>query len=126
MTALNTRAHSSSCTPTLLLVVIINKNFNFLTNKYQIILNAIVFLHHNIETSRWKVSRKVISVTFCYRSVNTLGVVVSRLAREDMAAMEGTQGCGLLIKLRIATTRQHQVVTRAQLVSEVEEVIFAL
>ena len=53
-----------------------------------------------------------------------LGVGVSRLAQEDMVAMEEVQGNGLLIRLPTATTSQHQVVTQAHLALEVEEVIF--
>ena len=53
-----------------------------------------------------------------------LGVGVSRLAQEDMVAMEEVQGNGLLIRLPTATTSQHQVVTQGHLALEVEEVIF--
>ena len=63
---------------------------------------------------------------FPCRSVLTLGVGVSRLAQEDMVAMEGVQGNGLLSKLPTVTTSQHQVVTRAHLALEVEEVIIKL
>ena len=63
---------------------------------------------------------------FSCRSVLTLGVGVSRLAQEDMVAMEGVQGNGLLNKLPTVTTSQHQVVTRAHLALEVEEVIIKL
>ena len=63
---------------------------------------------------------------FSCRSVLTLGVGVSRLAQEDMVAMEEVQGNGLLNKLPTATTSQHQVVTRAHLALEVEEVIIKL
>ena len=63
---------------------------------------------------------------FSCRSVLTLGVGVSRLAQEDMVAMEGVQGNGLLSKLPTVTTSQHQVVTRAHLALEVEEVIIKL
>ena len=52
-----------------------------------------------------------------------LGVGVSRLAQEDMVAMEEVRGNGLLIRLPTATTSQHQVVTQAHLALEVEEVI---
>ena len=55
-----------------------------------------------------------------------LGVGVSRLAQEDMVAMEGVQGNGLLNTLPTVTTSQHQVVTRAHLALEVEEVIIKL
>ena len=41
-------------------------------------------------------------------------------------AMEGVLGNGLLNKLPTVTTSQHQVVTRAHLALEVEEVIFKL
>ena len=60
---------------------------------------------------------------FSCRSVPTLGVGVSRPAQEDMAATEGAQENGLLIKLPTATTSQHQVVMRAHLALEVEEVM---
>ena len=63
---------------------------------------------------------------FSCRSVLTLGVGVSRLAQEDMVAMEGVQGNGLLSKLPTVTTSQHRVVTRAHLALEVEEVIIKL
>ena len=63
---------------------------------------------------------------FSCRSILTLGVGVSRLAQEDMVAMEGVQGNGLLNKLPTVTTSQHQVVTRAHLALEVEEVIIKL
>lgn len=56
-------------------------------------------------------------------SVPTLGVGVSRPALEDMAATEGAQENGLLIKLPTVTTSQHQVVMRDHLALEVEEVI---
>ena len=61
-------------------------------------------------------------IVFC-RRVRTLGVVVSPHALVEMAAMEETQGTGLKIELRIAMTRVRQVVTRAQLALEVEEVV---
>ena len=63
---------------------------------------------------------------FSCRSVLTLGVGVSRLAQEDMVAMEEVRGNGLLNKLPTVTTSQHQVVTRAHLALEVEEVIIKL
>ena len=59
---------------------------------------------------------------FYCRSVLTLGVGVSRTAQEEMAATEGAQGNGLLIKLPTATTSQHQVVMQAHPALEVEEV----
>ena len=59
---------------------------------------------------------------FSCRSVLTLGVGVSRPAQEEMAATEGAQENGLLIKLPTVTTSQHQVVMRDHLPLEVEEV----
>ena len=61
-------------------------------------------------------------IVFLFRWVRTLGVVASPRALVEMEAMEDTQGPGLKIELHIAMIRVRQVVTRAQLALEVEEV----